>query len=1087
MNNHLSLIFRFAKKLQVRVVIQRIVAFCLLSVSIFFVISGILNITFFFFPLLILPFLWDCSCLVLCANFLTGIVYHSFFRCPGQNELLSELESKSKLPHPVAAISLDLAQQPQSFFTDHTFSTGAEQIIILERYFPPVISNRNLFFFFLITFSLVTATMFLPSTAVRYWKLPFVTMNNLPDAKINPGTLTVPRNKHLTLEFTPSDYSIPSSGLTIRSLDNKSEHKYLLHPDNSNRFSFNIDSIDNTVIYQFNLGSKRFKPDTITVMQPPSLLGLNISIKSPSYIGGGAKKLNDGQGDFNTYAGSEITVKVQSNPLRKAFIVFENDSLQMSTAGNSAFSTFPINKQNSYTFSFSDTFNQTNNSLPRYHISIIPDELPVVQIVKPGYNKDLTPELLEHLKIEAIDDFGVSSVILNWYKSSEKDSTCSMDLATAKPTTSFTKEFNWSLNNFHLYPGDSAYYWVSVTDNWPFTPRHICNSDTFWLRIPGFDEIIKSITDKENRAESTIKNVRENQDELEKAADELTESQSSEKEMSWESKQKFEHLKEGLKSQTDSLKNALESLDKSAEQLNEQGSIGNELAQKMNKVQKMVEDLIKQYGDSLFSNLNKPENISMEEMKKAIANVKELLPELSDRLDNTLQFLEALKLDRQIALLAMKAEKLTSEQMKLAKESDSKNSRKAQGNLLDRLDDLQKSIKTELNDSQTRALKNRDNALDSLKKSMQSSLQNSQLPGNEAMNSMGESLFSLSEELKQMISSSQMAKVEKERNTILEMANDIITLSDWQKQIISTPDEDVSSKENAILQQTINDALKKVMNRTDSLTVIPPQIMQQLRENFKTSESALLQTLQSFNQYNNKSNMKESSNSLQSLANTLLKTASTQGQQQSGSNNGEGNMMSGLRKLSQQQGGVNAATSALLQALMNSLKGNQPGQQGLSPMSQGATEKARQAAQEAQRKIGDELNRLMKQYAKSGGDESKTKRLEELRQEAHRLAEMLSTPRSDVTDKQNKFLTRMLQSALSMNKKDEIKEDRKSEISKTTFSGNTVKHSSNELLGPDAFFMLKRKALQGIFPESYRSSINAYFDSLGVIYLKDKD
>jgi hypothetical protein len=195
MNNNLSLIFRFAKRLQVRVIIQRIVTFCLLSLSLFFVISGVFNIIFFFFPLLVLPFLWDCSCLVLSANLLTGIVYHSFFRRPGQNEILSELESKSKLPHPVAAISLDLAQQPQSFFTDHTFSTGAKQVTILEGYFPPVISNRNSLFFFLITFSLVTATMFLPSTAVRYWKLPFVTINNLPDAKINPGTLTVPRNK----------------------------------------------------------------------------------------------------------------------------------------------------------------------------------------------------------------------------------------------------------------------------------------------------------------------------------------------------------------------------------------------------------------------------------------------------------------------------------------------------------------------------------------------------------------------------------------------------------------------------------------------------------------------------------------------------------------------------------------------------------------------------------------------------------------------------------------------------------------------------------------------------------------------------
>jgi paraquat-inducible protein B len=176
-----------------------------------------------------------------------------------------------------------------------------------------------------------------------------------------------------------------------------------------------------------------------------------------------------------------------------------------------------------------------------------------------------------------------------------------------------------------------------------------------------------------------------------------------------------------------------------------------------------------------------------------------------------------------------------------------------------------------------------------------------------------------------------------------------------------------------------------------------------------------------------------------------------------------------------------------LQSLLNGLKGNQPGQQGQPLESNEAAEKARQEAQNAQRKIADELDKLIKKYAKSGYDQSAEKRLDELSREAHRLDEMLSNPRPDVRDKQNQFLTRMLQSALSMNKRDETKEDRKSEMAKNVFSEKNILHSGNEMLGPDAFYMLKRRALQGVFPESYRSAVNTYFDSLGVIYLKNKD
>lgn len=1085
MNNNFDIVYRFARKLQKRVVTQRIVFFYLLSLSLFFVFTCVVNTLFFFSPLLILPFIWDCGFLVLCTTLLSMTLYHSFFKRPNLNEVLSELELKNKLPHPVTAISLEFAKEPKSTFTEQVFSTAAAQVTILEKSFPPIIKNNRATLTILLTSILMLSTLFLPSTAVRYWNFPLLTMNRLPHAEIYPGTITVPKSKHLILKFAPSGRSIPSCRLILKSLNNNIDHQYLLQPDSLNQFPFNINHVDRSLIYQFFIGNKAFKPDTITVMPPPSLFSLKVSIKSPLYTGGKIKKFFDGQGDFNAYAGSEITLEVQSNPLKKASVIFNNDTIPMSLKSDTAFSVFPICKQGTYTFSLTDTFNQVNDSLPRYDITIIPDELPIVQIVTPGYNKDLTPALLEPLRIEALDDFGLSSVILHWYKSSESDTTYSMNISVGTPAPSFVKELDWNLSSSHLYPGDTAYYWVNVTDNYPFSPRHMSNSDTFWFRIPGFDEILKSITDKENQAESTIENVRENQKELEKVTDELTASEGTDKEMSWESKQKIEKLKEGLKSQTDSLKRALETLDKSAEQLKNTGSLGEELAQKMNQVQKMIENLIKQYGDSLFSDLNKPQDISMEEMKKAIANIKEMLPELSERLDNTLKFLEALKQDRQIASIAMKAENLAREQTELSKENNSKNSREAQNDLLQKLSDLQKSFKSDLNDTQNRAVKETNNVLDSLKKKMRSSLQDSQLPEKESMNSMGETLLSLSEELQQMTSNSQMVKMEKERDVILEMANDIITLSDWQTQILASPDEEINNKENAILQQTIKDALKKVIRRTDSLTLIPPQIMQQLREHVRLSEDAIQQVLKSFDQIDNKSTMKQSSNSLQSLANTLLSTVSTQGQQQNGNSGSGGGMMSGLRKLSQQQAGVNAATSALLQALMNGLKGNQPGQQGQSTEGNGATEKMRQEAQEAQRKIADELDKLIKKYGKSGYDESATKRLDELSKEAHRLTEMLTKPRTDVRDKQNQFLTRMLQSTLSMNKRNETKEDRKSEMSKTIFSGKSVIHSGNEMLGPDAFYMLKRKALQGIFPENYRSAINSYFDSLGVIYLKD--
>jgi hypothetical protein len=65
MSTNFDIVHRFAKKLQTRVIIQRVLFFYLLSLSLFFVFTCALNALFFFSPLLMLPLIWDCGVIAL--------------------------------------------------------------------------------------------------------------------------------------------------------------------------------------------------------------------------------------------------------------------------------------------------------------------------------------------------------------------------------------------------------------------------------------------------------------------------------------------------------------------------------------------------------------------------------------------------------------------------------------------------------------------------------------------------------------------------------------------------------------------------------------------------------------------------------------------------------------------------------------------------------------------------------------------------------------------------------------------------------------------------------------------------------------
>ena len=85
-------------------------------------------------------------------------------------------------------------------------------------------------------------------------------------------------------------------------------------------------------------------------------------------------------------------------------------------------------------------------------------------------------------------------------------------------------------------------------------------SDTFWFRIPGFEEIHRKIVEQEKSAEKSIGEVREKQDHLEDMLENLVKSATGQKELSWDQKQILQDVKETIKAQADTLQKAMESL-----------------------------------------------------------------------------------------------------------------------------------------------------------------------------------------------------------------------------------------------------------------------------------------------------------------------------------------------------------------------------------------------------------------------------------------------------------------------------------------------------------------------------------------------
>jgi hemoglobin-like flavoprotein len=931
----------------------------------------------------------------------------------------------------------------------------------------------------------VTSPLLTPKL-IDYWDLP-LTRYAQREVTVSPGTITVRTGDAVDLVLDLKGAKYPSSRLSIVSPGGGKRTNLLLRPDANGFFRRRLDSVTTTQVYRFSPGALSLEPETLTVAPRPRLRGLVVTVSPPAYTKKPSVTLAQAQGNFDAYIGSRARIAITSSRLARARIICGRDSVPLAVKGDDAVGELVVNGSTAYTFSLLDTLGQKNDSLPLFYISAIPDDPPIVQIVKPGFNKALDPEQVETLHVEGIDDIGILAMALKWRPGGERAGQMGRYELPVKGVAALASvNFIWRLAELSLYPGDTVYYWAEVIDTKPGGTKRPGISDTFWFRIPSFQERLENAAETRDRAEKTIGAVRDKQGEIGRELENVVKAAAKKNELSWEQKQILRDVKKAVEAQSDSLAQALQSLQKNIEQLKQEGSIGEEIAKKFDDVRKAVEELTKQYGDSLLFALKEIEKpVSWKEMRAAVEKVQSLLPKMEEELDNVLKFLAMLKQDRKLAELAMRAEQLSKEQSALSKSDRSPEAKMdRQSDLLEAIKQLEKdaagaaqSQEADRNSLDSLQSKQR---LDSLSNAMRSRLSQRRMPTGESMNQMSGSLLSLSQDLMQMMNFNLAGRLEQERKALLSLSSDALMLADWQKEL--QHDAEASSGDPAARargEQALKDALRKSMADADNLSMVPPDQMLAIGRGYKEALSSVEEVIAALGSSDGSSAMSTSGASLQSLANSLLSALSNLENGQQSSCGGGACMMPGLRKLSGRQAAINSMTADLLRQMLMGSQGMQPGGEGSSRES----EQARQAAQQAQQAIADQLKDLAEQYGKEAGEGMRS-RVGGLEEEARRMAALLSRPTAEITERQDRFLARMLETTLSMHRQGEGKEEWKSRTAEKTMSEQATIEPGKALRDIDAFHRLRQKAFGGNFPEGYRAALRAYFEALSERYLK---
>ncbi len=232
----------------------------------------------------------------------------------------------------------------------------------------------------------------------------------------------------------------------------------------------------------------------ITPYTPPRIEAAKMEVKPPVYTKIDSFKL-DHLDNLQVPEGSEIQISLTTRYTNELKFRSGQESEAFQQEPAEVESDDPVVESHRWTYTLNAKSNKTwklhmsNEDVAtesaEYRIQVIPDERPVVEILKPGKDIQLEPEENLYLEIYAADDYGLSAMVINLSIAGRFQEQIPIrprgpdgerePLETRMPTAV-------DFSTLNVEEGELVSYWVTVSDNREPDPQHT-RSEVYFVEV----------------------------------------------------------------------------------------------------------------------------------------------------------------------------------------------------------------------------------------------------------------------------------------------------------------------------------------------------------------------------------------------------------------------------------------------------------------------------------------------------------------------------------------------------------------------------------------------------------------------------
>ncbi|MFC2139795.1 DUF4175 family protein [Bacteroidota bacterium] len=913
---------------------------------------------------------------------------------------------------------------------------------------------------------------------------------------VSPGNTTVTKGEDVTINVLTAGHRTNEIQLHTKSIEQTEHSARRLLPDSSGIFNYTVRNVRNSIDYFVSADKVQSETYKITVIDPPLLNKLEISIIPPAYSGLPVSFQRD-NGNITALAGSNLNFSISSTKsLKYAELIFSDSAKQsFDVNGTSASRKIHLLSDFEYFISITDWNSNKNVNPIVYTLKTTIDAFPDIEIRAPENEVMLTESNNVPITLKIWDDYGFSKLILNYILSASKYEEPWQEFKSTAITinTKLLEDevyYVWDLNQLVLAEGDVVKYYFEIYDNDNVNGPKSTKSKSQTIRVPSLDDLFTNLDRSQEDTADDLEQILEEANELREEFENLTnELKKDAKDISWEEKEKLEKALEKFEELTgkiDELKEKLSDLQNDAMQNN---LLSKETIEKYNELQKLMDELGSDQLSEAFRKMQEMlQQLSRNQVQQSFQDLKANEQYFQKSIERTINLLKRIQIEQKVDELIKRAEDISEKLNDVFEKTDkgdlgdkqtSEELKERQKDItegLNKIDEVMNDLAQKMSEVNDMPMEEMQKLIEEFRKQLNENLsenaeQNLQMknksPAMENQQQLSENMSSLSQMLMDLKQSIQQQNQMQVMYDMLKIIDNLILLSkDEEKLKSKTGELHLLSDEyvnNAQEQNDLMTNLDKVTRRMADLSqktfVITPEMGNAVGK-------ARWNMLQSINQLQNRRG--DSAVQMQTQAMkyineaALLMKAALDMMMSGGQGGGMMSLMQQLQQMANQQMNLNQLTKMLNQGNLS--------QQQMAQLQKLANEQA------LIRKSLAELNRESKE---SGQSKKLAGNLDKILDEMEEVVSQLKLNNVDdeLILKQERILSRLLDAQRSMNERD-FEEERESQ---TGTNIGRKSPSEIDLSSQEARDQLRDELIRALkegYKKDYEDLIRKYFEAL---------